>query len=57
MAKAKAGSKESPIKCETSMSCKATAALEAEIKEELELKDKTLQELFDEHGKVDSVCD
>ena len=57
MKKAKARSKKRPLKCETSMSCKATASLEASAAADLEKEDKNLQELLDDNDKTGPLCD
>ena len=51
------GSKEQPLQCETSVCCKATAALGKEIAEELEQEDQNLQELLDDNNKTSPICD
>ena len=39
--------KEKPIKCESILHCKATAALEKSVKADLEEEDRSLEELLD----------
>tara|TARA_Y100001963_G_scaffold141812_1_gene210525 strand:+ start:230 stop:427 length:198 start_codon:yes stop_codon:yes gene_type:complete len=41
-----ANEKNKPMKCEVELNCKATAALEEEIKEDLVAEDKSLEELI-----------
>ena len=39
--------KDKPSKCESSLSCKATAKLNEEVEEEMEKEDASLKELLD----------
>lgn len=52
------GEKNNPTKCETSVCCKATAALNKSVAEDLEQEDKNLQELLnDQEDKTQAVRD
>lgn len=42
--------KDRPSKCESSLSCKATAKLNEEVEEEMEKEDASLKELLDAHS-------
>jgi hypothetical protein len=57
MNKEKSGSKDRPLKCETTVSCKATASLEVSAAADLDKEDKNLQELLDDNDKTSPVCD
>ena len=52
------GQKENPTKCETTICCKATAALDKSVAADLKKEDKNLQELLDDKDdKTEKVCD
>lgn len=41
-------SKDKPLRCKSDCVCKATAKLKEQVEKELEVRDKTLAELFNE---------
>lgn len=58
MAQKITGEKNNPTKCETSVSCKATAALNKSVAEDLGQEDKNLEELLnDQEDKTQAVRD
>lgn len=50
-------SKQEPVKCEAKVCCKATAALNAQVNEELKEKDGNLKALLDEKDDSQNPSD
>ena len=48
-------SREEPKKCESELSCKASASLNESVKADLQSEDKPLQELLNEKDKSDTA--
>ena len=51
------GEKTNPTKCETSICCKATAALNKSVAEDLQKEDKNLEELLNDNQKTSPDSD